>query len=87
MKASKSRQEDAVTEYEFVLAEVDKIIATTEVRLDDQRRQARSMAADFDAGMKAVAELDDITTALEKLKSYRAQLVGNKAELEHSRIS
>ena len=44
------------------------------------------MAADFNAGMKAVAELDDITTALEKLKLYRARLVGNEAELEHFRI-
>jgi len=87
MKASKSQLEDVLTEYDFVLAEVDKIIATTEARIEDQRRQTRAMATDFDAGMKAVAELDDITTALEKLKSYRAQLVGNKAELEHSRIS
>jgi outer membrane protein TolC len=86
MKASKSQSKDVATEYDFVLAEVDKIIATTEARIEDQRRQTRVMAADFDAGIKAVAELDEITTALEKLKSYRAQLVGNKAELEHFRI-
>jgi len=59
-----------------ILVEVDHLIATAEARIAHQRQYVRSVASDFDASMKAVADLDRMTSGLDKLKTYRASIIG-----------
>ena len=64
-----------------VLAEIDNLISTAESRIELQREYVRSVVPDFGCSMKAIADLDTMTSALETLKRQRAQIV--RWEHEH----
>ena len=75
---SSSKQLDvpaASDEADLILAEIDDLLTVTAVRIERQRQYIRSAASDFEASMKAVADLDTMTAALEKLKRQRAQII------------
>jgi len=74
---------DLLNEADFMSAEVDNLIASAEMRIEQQRRRVRATASDFEASMEAVSELDRLTTALDKLKAYKAQIAEEKAELQY----
>src|SRR5262245_22274045 len=63
------------------LEEIDRLIATAEARIERQREYVRCVAADFEGSMKAIADLDAMTSALVTLKKQRAQIV--RWEREH----
>ena len=77
MKASDRHIESdtALYDSDFMAIEVCNLIASTEARIDHQRKRVRAAASDFDASMQAVSELDKLTTALEKLKAFKARIV------------
>jgi hypothetical protein len=58
-----------------LLREIDRLIVTAEQRIERQRKYVRSVAADFEGSMKAIADLDTMTSALITLKKQRAQIV------------
>jgi len=62
-------------EADLILAEIDDLLTTTAARIERQRQYIRSMASDFEASMKAIADLDTMTSALETLKRQRARIV------------
>jgi len=57
------------------LTEIDRVIATVQARIVHQRVYVLSLASDFEASMKAIAELNTMTSTLEKLECQRAQMV------------
>ena len=58
-----------------LLGEIDRLIVTAEARIERQCEYLRSVASDFEGGMKAIADLDTMTSALVALKKQRAQIV------------
>jgi len=75
MKISDRRTQAAAEppETNLVLTEVDKLIASTEERIEQQRRYLRTVAA---AGKpKANAKLEAMQSALAKLKKYRLRVL------------
>jgi hypothetical protein len=75
MENSKLARDRRLNEPLPVLTEMDQLIATTEARIADQREYIRSVASDFGCSMQAIADLDIMTSALERLKRQRAQVV------------
>jgi hypothetical protein len=65
----------ASNEADLILAEIDDLMTVTAARIERQRHYIRSTASDFEASMKAIADLDTMTAALEKLKQQRAQII------------
>jgi len=63
------------------LGEIDRLIGTAEARIERQREYVRSVASDFEGSMKAIADLDTMTSALVMLKKQRARIV--RWEREH----
>ena len=57
-----------------ILTEIDRAIATVQARIVHQRVYILSLASDFEASMKAVAELNTMTSELENLERQRAQM-------------
>jgi predicted nucleic acid-binding Zn-ribbon protein len=73
---SKKPELDAeLYEAKFMSAELDNLISSAEGRIERQRQYVRSVASDFEASMKAIADLDTMISALEALKRQRAQIV------------
>ena len=62
-------------EVDLILAEVDNLIASAEIRLERLREYVQSIAADFEGSMKAIAELNQMTSALDALRAHRARIV------------
>jgi len=58
-----------------LLGEIDRLIATAETRIERQHKYLRSLASAFEGSMKAIADLDEMTSALVALKKQRAQIV------------
>jgi len=58
-----------------LLGEIDRLIATAEARIERQHKYVRSLASDFEGSMKAIADPDEMTSALVALKKQRAQIV------------
>lgn len=79
MKPSHRQKEAAAEPYEtnLVLAEVDRLIAAAEERIEQQRRYVRTVAAE--RKMKAMAKLEAMQSALAKLKRYRVQVLQTEA--------
>jgi hypothetical protein len=75
MKVSDRRTEAAAEPYEtnLVLAEVEKLIASAEERIEQQRRYVRTVATERSS--KAIAKLEAMQSALAKLKRYRMRLL------------
>jgi ElaB/YqjD/DUF883 family membrane-anchored ribosome-binding protein len=75
MKPSHRQTEAAAEPYEanLVLAEVDRLIAAAEERIEQQGRYVRSVAAERKA--KAMAKLEAMQSALGKLKRYRVRVL------------
>ena len=75
MKPSPRQTQAAAEPYEtnLVLAEVDRLIAAAEERIEQQRRFVRSVAAE--RKVKAMAKLETMQSALSKLKRYRVRLL------------
>jgi len=69
-----SRQLDEPHKVDPAVTEIDDLIATAEVRIERHREYVRAIASDFEGSMKAIADLDTMTTALEMLKRQRAQI-------------
>ena len=65
----------AEAQEDFLLQEVDNLIASAEGRIERQRTYVRSVASDFEASMKAVTELDLMLAALEKLRLCRSRML------------
>ena len=61
-------------EADFILAEVDNLIASTEKRIERQQNTVRLQAGGPEAGNATSAELETMKAALEKLKTYRARI-------------
>ena len=70
----------AEVQEDFLLTEVDNLIANTESRIERQRTYLRSLASDFEASMKAVSELDLMLAALEKLRICRRRMLPKETE-------
>jgi hypothetical protein len=70
----------AEVQEDFLLTEVDNLIANTESRIERQRTYLRSLASDFEASMKAVSELDLMLAALEKLRICRHRMLPKETE-------
>jgi hypothetical protein len=75
MKSSRRPVHTVEVQEDFLLTEVDNLIASTESRIERQRTYVRSVASDFDASMKAVTELDLMLAALEKLRICRNRML------------
>jgi len=60
-------------EMNLVLTEVEKLIASTEERIEQQRRYLRTVAAE--GKPKADAKLEAMQSALAKLKRYRLRVL------------
>lgn len=76
MKVSDRRMEQAAAEpYQanLVLAEVEKLIASAEERIEQQRRYIRTVATERRS--KAIAKLEAMQSALAKLKKYRMRVL------------
>jgi len=58
-----------------LLGEIDRLIATAETRIELQHKYLRTLASDFEGSMKAIADPDEMTSALVALKKQRAQIV------------
>ena len=69
-----------LSEADFMSAEGDNLISSAEVRIAQQRKHIRAVASDFEASMKAIADLETMTTRLEKLKRYRMRVAGEEKE-------
>jgi hypothetical protein len=67
-------------EANFILAEVDNLIASTEARIERQQNTARMQTGDHDGSSAASAELEMMKAALEKLKSYQARITPENEE-------
>jgi len=80
MKPSSRPIHPAEVQEEFLLTEVDNLIASTESRIERQRTYIRSVAADFEASMKAVSERDLMLAALEKLRICRHRILPQETE-------
>jgi hypothetical protein len=65
---------------DFLLAEVDNLIAKAESRIERQRTYVRSLASNFEASMKAVSELDLMLATLEKLRICRNRMLPSETE-------
>src|SRR5262245_26507105 len=63
------------------LGEIDRLIATAEARIQRQRKYILSVSSDFEGSMKAIVDLDTMSSALVMLKKQRAQIV--RWEREH----
>jgi len=68
-------QQAQCQEADPILAEIDNLIATAVARIERQREYVRSVHSDFESSMKAIADLDTLKSALEKLKRQRARMV------------
>jgi hypothetical protein len=74
MKVSDRRTEAAAEPYEnLVLAEVEKLIASAEERIEQQRRYLGTVATERRS--KAIAKLEAMQSALAKLKRYRMRVL------------
>jgi predicted nucleic acid-binding Zn-ribbon protein len=62
-------------ETNMIIAEIDNLIATGETRIERQRDYVRAVASDFEGSMKAIADLETMTSALDMLKRQRARIV------------
>lgn len=67
-------------EANFILAEVDNLIASTEARIERQKNTARMQTGEREGSSAASAELEMMKAALEKLKSYRARITPENEE-------
>jgi hypothetical protein len=63
-----------------LLGEIDRLIATAEARIERQHKYVRCLASDFEGSMKAIADFDEMTSALVALKKQRAQIVRSERE-------
>jgi hypothetical protein len=79
MKPSHRQKEAAAEpcEMNLVLAEVDRLIAAAEERIEQQRRYVRTVAAE--RKIKAMVKLEAMQSALAKLKRYRAHVLEAEA--------
>ena len=75
MTVSNKQTEAAAEPYEtnLVLTEVEKLIASAEERIEQQRRFVRTVAAERKS--KATAKLEAMQCALAKLKRYRLHVL------------
>ena len=80
MKPSSRPIHTTEVQEDFLLTEVDNLIASTESRIERQRSHVRSLASDFEASMKAVSELDLMLAALEKLRICRERMLPKETE-------
>ena len=62
-------------EVDLIIAEIDRLIEIAEGRIERQHQHVRSMASDFEASIKAIADLDTMTSALERLERERVRIV------------
>jgi hypothetical protein len=74
MKRRDQVQAAKLDEADFLSAEVDNLIASAESRIERQRDYVRKVSSDFEGSMKAITELDTLTSALDKLKEYRLRI-------------
>lgn len=65
------------------LAEVDNLIASAEARIEQYRQHVRFVSTDFDASMKAIACLEAMTAALDKLYLYRQRIASEAEKPKH----
>jgi hypothetical protein len=75
MKPRRRPVHSAEVQEDFLLTEVENLIASAESRIERQRTYVRSIASDFEASMKAVTELDLMLAALEKLRICRNRML------------
>jgi len=75
MKVSNRQTQAAAEPFEtnLVLAEVEKLIASAEERIEQQRRYVRTAAAE--RKFKATAKLEAMQCALAKLERYRLRML------------
>jgi hypothetical protein len=71
-------------EVDPILAEIDNLIATAAARIARQREYVRSAHSDFESSIKAMTDLDTMTSALDKLERQRARMVRWREEVLRS---
>lgn len=59
----------------LIVTEIDNLIATAEARIERQQEYVRSMGGDFEGSMKAITDLERMTSSLDVLKRQRARIV------------
>lgn len=59
----------------LIVTEIDNLIATAEARIERQREYVRSVGSDFEGSMKAITDLERMTSSLDVLKGQRARIV------------
>jgi hypothetical protein len=59
----------------LIVAEIDNLIATAEARIERQREYVRSVGSDFEGRVKAITDLERMTSSLDVLKQQRARIV------------
>jgi DNA-binding GntR family transcriptional regulator len=82
--ASHNTQLDQKVDYheaDPILAEIDNLIATMAARIERQREYVRSMHSDFESSIKAIADLDKMTSALDRLERQRSRMVRWREEV------
>ena len=66
------------------MAEMDRLIEAAEGRIVRPRQHVCSMASDFEASIKAIADLDTMTCALERRERMRMRIVHWQQEVNGS---
>jgi hypothetical protein len=84
MKPSSRPARNAEVQEDFLLTEVDNLIARAESRIERQRSYVRSLTSNFEASMKAVSELDLMLATLEKLRTCRNRMLPGETETQGS---
>jgi hypothetical protein len=59
----------------LIVTEIDNLIATAEARIERQREYVRSVGSDFEGSVKAITDLERMTSSLDVLKRPRARIV------------
>jgi hypothetical protein len=59
----------------LIVAEIDNLIANAEARIERQREYVSSVGSDFEGSLKAITDLERMTSSLDVLKLQRARIV------------
>jgi len=59
----------------LIVTEIDNLITAAEARIERQREYVRSVGSDFEGSVKAITDLERMTSSLDVLKGQRARIV------------
>jgi hypothetical protein len=62
-------------EMNLIIEEIENLIAGAEARIERQQEYVRSVASDLEGSMRAITDLERMTSSLDMLKRQRARIV------------